>query len=81
VIEKRESLSQSARYGLARNSPCFSPKKNATIEKTIIEGSTIMNTVEGVIMAVSAIVATATMATSGATERVKSYSIPAIVAG
>jgi hypothetical protein len=32
-------------------------------------------------MAVSAIVATATMATSGATERVKSYSIPAIVAG
>ncbi len=49
-------------------------------EKTIIEGSTIMNTVEGAITDVSATAATATMTTSGATERVKSYSTPEVEA-
>jgi hypothetical protein len=67
------------RYRLARDSPCFIPKKNATAEKTIIDGRTIMNTVEGVIIEVSPTVATATMATSGATDRGKSYSIAAVV--
>ena len=68
-------------YGLARNSPCFIPKKNAMTDRTIIEGRTIMKTVEGIIMDVSATVATATIATSGATERAKSYSIRTVVAG
>lgn len=66
-------------YGLARNSPCFIPKKNAIIEKTIIEGRTIMKTVEGAITVVSATVATATITTSGITERAKSNSIPIVV--
>jgi len=67
-------------YGLARNSPCFIPKKNAMAEKTIIEGRTIMKTVEGVITLVSATAATATIRTSGTTERVKSNSIHTVVA-
>ncbi|MFC7078546.1 hypothetical protein [Haloarcula halophila] len=49
------------RYGLALNSPYFILKKNAMTEKTIIEGRTIMKTVEGVITDVSATVATATI--------------------
>jgi len=44
-------------------------------EKTIIEGSTIMKTVGGCITDVSATVATATIKTSGTTERVKSNSM------
>jgi hypothetical protein len=67
-------------YGLALNSPCFIPRKNATTEKAIIEGRTIVKTVEGVITDVSATVATATIATSGATERAKSNSITTVVA-
>jgi hypothetical protein len=77
----RPSATGSDGYGLAWYSPCFIPKKNATIEKTIIEGRTIMKTVEGVIMNVSATVATATITTSGPTERAKSNSIPVLVAG
>jgi hypothetical protein len=57
------------------------PRKNATTEKTIIDGRTIMNTVEGLMTFVSATDATATMTTSGTTERGKSYSILAVVAG
>jgi hypothetical protein len=41
-------------------------------EKTIIEGRTIIKTVEGVITVVRATVATATITTSGTTERAKS---------
>jgi tRNA C32,U32 (ribose-2'-O)-methylase TrmJ len=46
-------------------------------EKTIIEGRTIMKTVDGAIKDVSATVATATITTSGTTERAKSNSIRA----
>jgi hypothetical protein len=67
------------RYGLTRNSPCFIPKKYATTENAIIEGRTIINTVEGAITAVSATVATATITASGTTERVKSNSIVVVV--
>ena len=67
-------------YGLARNSPCFIPKKNAIAEKTTIEGRTIMKTVEGVITLVRATAATATITTSGTTERAKSNSISIVVA-
>lgn len=67
-------------YGLVRNSPYFIPRKNAMIEKTIIEGRTIMKTVEGVITVVSATAAMATITTSGATEREKSNSISIVVA-
>jgi hypothetical protein len=75
------SVTGSDRYGLAWYSPCFIPKKKATIEKTIIEGRTIMKTVEGCITLVSATDATATITTSGPTERAKSNSIPILVAG
>jgi len=68
------------RYELARYSPCFIPRKNAMIEKTIIEGKTIMKTVEAVITDVSATAAMATITTSG-TERGKSNSIPLVVGG
>jgi len=77
----RTSATEPDRYGLAWYSPCFMPKKNATIEKTIIEGRTIMKTVEGVIMNVSATVAMATITTSGPTERAKSNSIRVLAAG
>jgi tRNA C32,U32 (ribose-2'-O)-methylase TrmJ len=50
-------------------------------EKTIIEGRTIMKTVEGVITDVSATVATATITTSGTTEGRKSNSISEFLAG
>lgn len=50
-------------------------------EKTIIEGRTIMKTVEGVITDVSATVATPTITTRGPTERGKSNSISAVVVG
>jgi hypothetical protein len=69
------------RYVLALNSPHFIPKKNAMTEKTIIEGRTIMKTVEGVITEVSATVATATITTSGTTEGRKSNSIAEFFAG
>ena len=68
-------------YGLALNSPYFIPKKNAMTEKTIIEGRTIMKTVEGVITDVRATVATATITTSGTTEGRKSNSIYNFFAG
>ena len=77
----RISATGSACYGLARNSPCFIPKKNAMTEKTIIEGRTIMKTVEEVITVVSAIAATATITTRGATERTKSNFICTVVTG
>jgi hypothetical protein len=69
------------RYGLALNSPYFIPKKNAMTEKTIIEGRTIIKTVEGVITDVRATVATATTTTSGTTEGRKSNSISEFLAG
>lgn len=72
---------ESTYYGLARNSPCFIPKKNAMTEKTIIEGKTIIKTVEAVITVVSAVAARATITTSGPTDRVKSNSIQIVVAG
>ncbi|GCF15618.1 hypothetical protein Harman_35530 [Haloarcula mannanilytica] len=50
-------------------------------EKIIIEGRTIMKTVEEVITVVSAIAATATITTRGATERTKSNSICTVVTG
>ena len=50
-------------------------------EKTIIEGKTIVKTVEGVITDVSATVAIATVTTSGATDRAKSNFILGVVAG
>jgi len=65
-------------YGLALNSPYFIPKKNEMTERTIIEGRTIMKTVEGVITDVSATVATATITTSGTTEGRKSNSMPEV---
>lgn len=49
-------------------------------EKTIIEGRTIMKTVDGLITDVSATVATATIKTSGTTERVKSNSMLLLMA-
>ena len=76
----RKSAVEPDCYGLARNSPCFIPKKNAMAEKTIMEGKTIMKTVEGVITLVSATAATATITTSGTTERAKSNSICTVVA-
>ena len=48
-------------------------------EKPIIEGRTIMKTVDGVITAVSAAAAIATITTSGPTERAKSNSIHSLV--
>ena len=50
-------------------------------EKTIIEGRTIMKTVERGITLVSPTDATATITTSGTTERVKSNSIPGVGTG
>lgn len=47
-------------------------------EKRIIDGRTIMKTVEGVITDVSAPVATATITTRGPTERGKSNSYPSL---
>jgi ribosomal protein S6E (S10) len=66
------------RYKLVRYSPCFIPRKNAKTEKAIIEGRTIMKTVEVVITDVRATAAIATIATSGTAERGRSNSIPTL---
>jgi hypothetical protein len=80
-LTPRTSTTKPDRYGLARNSPCFIPRKNGMIEKTIIEGRTIVKTVEGVITDVSRTVEMATITTSGTTERTKSNSISVVVFG